>query len=76
VFCWSNASRGVSSNTLGELVNTEKRILIWLTQVNLGAALGIFAYLACSNVNPILLEFDYQRLTFSPVIEAVGEIRK
>ena len=57
-------------------MNTEKRILIWLTQVNLGAALGIFTYLAYSNVNPILLEFDYQRLTFSPVIEAVGEIRK
>ena len=57
-------------------MNTEKRILIWLTQVNLGAALGIFAYLAYSNVNPILLEFDYQRLTFSPVIAAVGEIRK
>ena len=57
-------------------MNTEKRILIWLTQVNLGAALGIVVYLAYSNINPILLEFDYQRLAFSPVIEAVGEILK
>jgi hypothetical protein len=29
-----------------------------------------------NQINPILLEFDYQRLAFGPVIEAVGEILK
>jgi len=38
-------------------VHTVIRVLFWLTQINLGAALGIFAYLAYSNMN-----YFYDRL--------------
>jgi hypothetical protein len=57
-------------------VHTVIRVLFWLTQINLGAALGIFAYLAYSNMNPIALAPNYPLSGSSPTVESVGEVGK
>lgn len=56
-------------------MNTEKRILIWLTQVNLGAALGIFAYLAYSSIQTVYINQD-GRLAQAPSNPYSNEVRK
>jgi hypothetical protein len=60
----------------GGPVHTVIRVLFWLTQINLGAALGIFAYLAYSNMNPIALAPNYPLSGSSPTVESVGEVGK
>jgi phage shock protein PspC (stress-responsive transcriptional regulator) len=57
-------------------VHTLIRVLFWLTQINLGAALGIFAYLVYSNMNPIALAPNYPLSRSSPTVESVGEVGK